>query len=297
MLTMVPAAATASLFNDAAVTITTREYELFRQLVLDASGIGLGDAKRELLVARLSRRVRELRLSSFGEYYERVTSDRTGAELVLLLDRVTTNETSFFRERSHFDLLATDIFPRWRAEAAAGDRPRRVRAWSAACSTGQEPYSIAMMMLEHLPPEEGWELEVIGTDLSTRALELAQAATWPIARAEEIPSDMLRRHMLRGTGSQLGRFRATPALRKLVRFQRVNLVDPPYEVTGQFDLVFCRNVMIYFTPAGRAAVVEQLANRLTPNGYLFVGHAESLQTSRDRLRTIVPTVYARSTGA
>lgn len=292
MLTAATAATTSPV--DAAVTITTREYEQFRQLVLAASGIGLGDAKRELLVARLSRRVRELGLASFGAYYDHVVADRSGEELVRLLDRITTNETSFFRERSHFDLLATDVFPRWRAEAAAGGRARKVRAWSAACSTGQEPYSIAMLMLEHLPPEDGWDLEVLGTDLSTRALQVARSATWPIARAEEIPAPLLRRHMLRGTGAQVGRFRAAPALRRLVRFQRLNLMDPPYEVAGEFDLVFCRNVMIYFTPAGRAAVVEQLANRLAADGYLFVGHAESLQTARDRLRTVMPTVYARA---
>ena len=293
MLTCTPPAGGAA---EAAITITAREYERFRQLVLTASGIGLGDAKRELLVARLSRRLRELRLSSFGEYYECVVGDRSGAELVAMLDRLTTNETAFFREPSHFELLCADVVPRWRREAARGDRPRRVRAWSAACSTGQEPYSIAMLMLEHLPREEGWELEVIGTDLSTRALDVAKAATWPIARAEEIPQPLLRRYMLRGTGAQLGRFRATPALRQVVRFQRVNLVEPPYEVVGQFDLVFCRNVMIYFTPAGRAAVVEQLTNRLMPDGYLFVGHAESVQTSRDRLTTVAPTVYARARG-
>ena len=211
-----------------------------------------------------------------------------------LLDLVSTNETSFFREWSHFELLATRVFPAWRAQAAAGRRARRVRAWSAACSTGQEPFSLAMLLREHFAPGEGWELEIVATDISTRVLQQAESAVWPIAKAAEIPTPLLKKYMLRGGGTQAGRMRAGPELRQLVRFQRLNLNEPPYAIDGPFDLIFCRNVLIYFTAEGRAAVVGRLVPLLAPEGHLFLGHAESLQGQPYRMRPVIPTVYTRA---
>jgi len=270
---------------------TPREFQRLVALIHDVAGIALNESKRALVVRRLSGRVRELGLDNFGDYLELVQADDSGAELVRLLDLIATNETHFFREPQHFEFLENRVYPAWRAEADAGRRPRVIRAWSAACSTGQEPYSIAMQLLTHFPADAGWTIEIVATDLSTKALDVARAAEWPIDRATEIPEHHLQRFMLRGVGQRVGRMRASRVLRDAVRFGRLNLHDERYDVPGVFDLVFCRNVLIYFAPEGRAAVIDRLADRLAPGGLLFVGHAESLHAHRSRLRAVLPTIY------
>jgi chemotaxis protein methyltransferase CheR len=166
-----------------------------------------------------------------------------------------------------------------------------VRAWSAACSSGEEPFTLAMVLRHHLPAEEGWEVEVTATDLSTRVLDRAKAALWPIERAAEIPTPYRKRWMLRGTRSQEGKMAAVAELRALVRFARVNLNEASYPVPGSFDLLFCRNVLIYFDRASRAPVVDRLLDRVAPGGLFFLGHAESLNGVTIRARAVIPTVY------
>jgi chemotaxis protein methyltransferase CheR len=172
--------------------------------------------------------------------------------------------------------------------------PRRIRAWSAACSTGEEPYSLAMTLLAHFPPSSGWTLEILASDLSTRALGQARAGLWSIDKAREIPERHLKAFMLRGRGPQEGVMKAGPEIRSLLRFQRVNLNQDRYPVAGPFDLVFCRNVLIYFDVASKARVVHRLLDQLAPCGYLFLGHAESLTGLSGRVRSVGPTVYVRA---
>jgi len=269
--------------------ITDAEFALFQALVQNETGIQLPEVKRSLLVGRLARRVRELRLRTFGEYYRRVTVDGDTAERMNLFDRIATNETHFFREPRHFEYLERQIVPTWLAQAEA--RRRRVRVWSAACSTGEEPYSLAMTLLAAL---KGWQIDILASDLSTHALRRAESAMWPIDKAHEIPERHLKAFMLKGTGAYAAFMKAGPELRELVRFRRVNLHDDRTDADGPFDLVFCRNVLIYFSPEGRARVVEKLSNSLAPDGYLFVGHAETLSGINNRLRAVEPTVYAFS---
>jgi len=171
-----------------------------------------------------------------------------------------------------------------------------VRVWSAACSTGEEPYSLAMTLLERLPRSAGWTVEILATDISTRVLERARAAVWPIAKASEIPVGRLKRFMLRGTGPQDGRMRAGPELREVVRFARLNLDADVYPVQGLFDLVFCRNVLIYFRPETKARVLASLGARLAADGCLFLGHAESVTGLSTRLASVGPNVYALDAG-
>ena len=272
---------------------TDAEYALFQRLVHGALGVHLGPSKRPLLVSRLGKRVRELGLASFGDYYRAVVQDAKGEELAHLADLITTNETSFFREIAHFDFVRTVLVPRWRAAADAGQRPRRLRAWSAACSTGQEPYSLAMVLCDALPAEDGWEVEIIGTDLSRPALARAASATWPIEKAGPIPQHYLRRYMLRGTGPRAGEMRAGPTLRAAVQLRWANLVAPAYPVEGSLDLIFCRNVLIYFTPDDRRRVIERLAGMLAPGGHLVLGHAEGARAGTETLRSAGPTTYVR----
>jgi chemotaxis protein methyltransferase CheR len=269
------------------VPMSDREFRGFRDLVYRESGIHIADHKRELLTARLSRRIRTLGMVQFGQYLALV--ERELPERVEMLDRLVTNETRFFREPAQFDFLETQVIPRWRAEAAERGRPRRVRVWSAGCSTGQEPYSIAMTLLAHL---EGWDIEVLATDLSGRALRQAMAGVWPIEKAAEIPEQYLKAFMLRGVRSRSGRMSATEATRAVIRFQRLNLHDELPEL-GAFDLIFCRNVLIYFDLASRTKAVTRILSRLSPAGYLFLGHSESLLSSGLRLRPMAPSVYTR----
>jgi chemotaxis protein methyltransferase CheR len=269
-----------------------REFRRLRQLVYDEAGIHLPDAKRALVESRLARRLRELGLRDYEQYCE-LLADPGGLERVQMLDCITTNETHFFREPKHFELLERQVFPRWAALAAAGAMPRRLRVWSAACSTGEEPYTLAMCLLGAFPPESGWELELFASDLSTRALDRAIEATWPIDKAREIPERHLKRFMLRGFGPQEGKLRCGPELRRLVRFSRVNLNLPPYPLPGQLDAIFCRNVLIYFDAQSRLRVIDQLIDRLSPRGYLFVGHSESLHNVTRRVALVAPSVYVR----
>lgn len=269
------------------VPMSDREFRGFRELVYRECGIHINDHKRELLTARLSRRIRTLGMVRFGQYLELV--EKEGAERVEMLDRLVTNETRFFREPKQFEFLETDVLPRWRAEAEQRLRPRRARVWSAGCSTGQEPYSIAMTLLSQL---EGWDVEVLATDISGRALRQAMAGVWPVEKAVEIPERHLKSYMLRGVRSQGGRMSASEETRAVIRFQRLNLHEELPEL-GAFDLIFCRNVLIYFDVTSRANAVTRILSRLAPAGYLFLGHSESLLSSGRRLRPMAPSVYTR----
>ena len=271
--------------------ISAKEFALFRDLIHRESGIFLSEAKKALVVGRLGRRLRQLGLSSLGDYYRLAEGDEE--ERVRMLDCICTNETHFFREPRQFAFLEQQVFPEWAARAAAGT-PRRIRVWSAACSTGEEPYSLAMTLLAHFPPSSGWTLEILASDLSTRVLDQARAGVWSIEKAREIPERYLKAFMLRGTGPQQGVMKAGLAVRSLLRFQRVNLNLDRYPVSGPFDLVFCRNVLIYFDVASKMRVVNRLLDLLAPGGYLFLGHAESLTGLSDRGRSVGPTVYVRA---
>ena len=272
--------------------ITAKEFALFQDLVHRESGIYLSEAKKALVVNRLGRRLRELGLRSLGAYYS-LLADGDEQERVRMLDCICTNETHFFREPRQFEFLVERIFPEWVARAAAG-MPKRIRAWSAACSTGEEPYSLAMTLLAHFPPSSGWALEILASDLSIRALDQARAGLWSIDKAGEIPERHLKAFMLRGRGEQEGVMKAGPEIRSLLRFQRVNLNMDRYPVAGPFDLVFCRNVLIYFDVASKTRVVHRLLDQLAPGGYLFLGHAESLTGLVERGRSVGPTVYVRA---
>jgi chemotaxis protein methyltransferase CheR len=265
--------------------LTTREFRLFQSLVHSEAGISLSDQKRALLVGRLAPRLRALSLTTFGEYYDAVVADRV--ELVRMIDSICTNETHFFREPKQFAFLENDVLPAWRAEAEEGKRSKQVRVWSAACSSGEEPYSIAMTLAAHLP---GWSIEILASDLSTKVLERAASGIWPMERAPQIPVHYRKAFMLRGSGPQEGRMAARPELSAMIRFARINLSHDTYPTTGRFDLIFCRNVLIYFDAPSKKRVIDRLLDRLEPDGFFFLGHSESLAHT-ERVRQAGPTVY------
>jgi chemotaxis protein methyltransferase CheR len=267
--------------------ISEREFTLFQGLILRDAGIYLAPAKKALLVGRLSKRLRALGLPSFGAYYQRIVEEDDREERMQMLDCIATNETHFFREPRQFEFLEKQVIPVWKERG-----PRVLRVWSAGCSTGEEPYSLAMMLLHHFPPGSGRQIEILATDISTRVLARAEAAVWPLDKASEIPLAYRKAFMLRGTASQEGRMKAAPEIRSLVRFERLNLNDERYAVRGPFHMIFCRNVLIYFQMETKLKVIHRLLDVLAPDGLLFLGHAESLNAVTDRVATVVPTVYA-----
>jgi chemotaxis protein methyltransferase CheR len=269
--------------------LAAEEFSLFQALVLRESGIHLGAKNRAMLISRLWKRLRALELNSFSAYYRRVRADPQ--EMVLMLDCICTNETHFFREPAAFECLRQRVFPEWVAQAEANKRSRKLRVWSAACSTGEEPYSLAMTLLSEFPSSSGWSIDVLGTDLSTKVLARASAGIWPAEKITEVPVDYQRKFLLKGFGPEKGKIKAADELRQIIRFQRMNLTQEPYPVSGPFNLIFCRNVLIYFEWATKIKVVDRLGRFLTPDGYLFLGHAESLHGVADKLQSVAPKVF------
>jgi chemotaxis protein methyltransferase CheR len=265
------------------------EFQLLRDLIQHHSGIYLNDSKKALILGRLRRRLQHFGFGSFGAYYRYVV-DGDGSELVELLDAICTHETHFFRDATQFAYLGQHLIPEWKQHGTSSGH-HTLRVWSAGCSTGEEPYSLAMALLEQLPD---WHIEILATDLSTRALRAAQLGIWPIEKAQEIPGRLLKRYMLEGVRSQEGKMSAGPEIRAVVRFQRINLMELPPVLGPPFDLIFFRNVLIYFDPPTKARVVERLTHHLAPEGYLFVSRAESLNGMTDRLRSVAPAVHAHA---
>ena len=274
--------------------LTKDEFRIFQELVLRESGIHLGKKNRAMLVSRLWKRLRTLDLATFSAYYRLVKNDPT--ELVYMLDCISTNETHFFREPQAFTCLRERIFAEWIAAAEAGQRHRTIRVWSAACSTGEEPYSLAMELLARFPEQAGWKLEVLGTDISTKVLARASAGVFAAEKAVTMPAEHKHQFLLKGHGTDKGKFKVTDELRNIVRFQRLNLNQKAYEVFGSFDLIFCRNVIIYFDWETKLRVINQLGRHLTPHGYLFLGHAESVHGVSERLETVAPKVFRAPDG-
>ena len=274
------------------ILITDQEFRLFQKLIDEQAGIHLTPGKKSLLEARLGKRVFELGLDSFSAYY-RYLLDNSDEELPEMLDRVSTNETHFFRDRRQFDFLSRLVVFDWTAQADAGLRPRHIRVWSAGCSTGEEPYSLAMVLWQFLPPAAGWEIEILATDISNRALDRARQAIWPIEKAKDVPEEFLKRFMLKGTGPQKGKMKAGAEIRSIIRFERLNLSDKIYPVTSLFDIILCRNVLIYFDETRRARVADRLLEHLGPGGFFFVGHAERLTGLTHKILNIFPSIYVR----
>jgi len=255
--------------------ISDELFAKYRELIYREAGIALTDSKKSLLISRVAGRLRELGLASFAEYYRVIEDPAAADERGRLLDRICTNETRFFRDPRQFLYLSDEVFPRLEG-AAARDGRKRVRAWSAACSTGEEPYSLAMALLHRFPRSSGWQIEVVATDLSNKVLAAARQALWPIGKASDIPLHYRKAFMLRGTGSQAGTMKVGPEIRDIVSFSRMNLNDPMYSVSGPFDVIFCRNVLIYFDDAARRTAAENLFENLQPGGFICLGHTESM---------------------
>ncbi len=269
--------------------VEPRVFTKFQKLIYAEAGIWLASTKTALLAGRLARRLRQLNLESLDEYFTLV--EENAAERVYMLDAITTNETHFFREPKHFEFLTDRMIPRWQAEAAEKLRPKSLRIWSAGCSSGEEPYSLAMLLLQHFPRGSGWEIEIVATDISTKILEKARAGVYNIAKAHEIPVDLRNAYMFRGCNEQEGLMKVSDELQQLIRFEKLNLNEDRLPLSGTFDAIFCRNVLIYFDAESKKKVVNSIIGHLAPTGLFFIGHAENLHGVTTRVRTLAPTIY------
>ena len=265
-------------------TLTPQEFQQIAQLAHERYGLNIKEGKEELVAGRLLNIIRRLGFSSFNVYYKHVLSEKSGEAITEMIDALTTNHTGFLRERAHFDILQQ------LAKTASGPT---LRVWSAACSTGEEPYTITLSLLD------AWKdlrsaptLQLLATDISTRALRIAQRGVYPLDRARVFPEEWHSRYLLRGTGEWAEWVRMKPEVTRLVEFRRLNLVDP-FSHPHPFHVIFCRNVMMYFDKNTQEGLVNRLADCLEPGGHLFVGHSESLTAIKHPLEYLSPAAYRK----
>jgi chemotaxis protein methyltransferase CheR len=275
------------------LTVTQPLFESFQHLIYGESGIWLGNSKQALLCGRLARRLRAVQVATLAEYHQFVTQPEQYLERLMMIDAITTNETHFFREPKHFEFLAREIVPRWRRRAEQQLRSKTIRLWSAGCSSGEEPYSLAMSLANDLPASEGWDVQILATDISTRMLAKARDGIYSMARSRDIPESLLHRFMLKGIAGQEGRMKASREIQQMVQFARINLSQGPFPIGVPFDLILCRNVLIYFDVNSKRQAVNNLAKCLSHDGLFLIGHAENLSGLCPSVRSLAPTIYCK----
>jgi chemotaxis protein methyltransferase CheR len=275
--------------------LTDLEYHTIADFVHKTSGINLLDGKKELVRARLTKRISHLQMKDFKAYFQYVINDSSGDELIFLLDALATNLTSFWREPQHFDYMAKTFLPELEARRKRpGGHGPRLRIWSAACSSGEEPYTIAMVVLEKSHYfATGGDFRILATDLSTKVLNIAKKGQYGPESVKTIPPVVLGKFLTKSQAEKGGFiYTMKPEVRRLISFRRFNLMDPmPYK--GPMDLIFCRNVMIYFDRETIAELIEKFYNLLEEGGYLFIGHSESLSGLTHKFTYIAPCIYRK----
>jgi len=278
------ASSSAGIF-DSIPALNDREFEKISKLAYEHFGLDLRGGKQGLVAARLGKKLRELGLNSFQHYYDYVKADRSGAALATMVDQLTTNHTSFFREPRHFEFLCKTVFPSLRLRS-------QVHIWSAACSSGEEPYSIAMSLLEESPREAAAKVRIKATDISTRVLETAKLGVYPRMRLQGISEALQQRYLVKERGSSTDSFRFRSDIRSMIDFKHLNLMAALPE--GYVcSVIFCRNIMIYFDKPTQQRLVQRLTGHLEDGGYLFIGHSESLNNISHGLEYVSPATYRK----
>ena len=268
---------------------TDKDFKYLKNLVAEEAGIILSDAKRSMVYCRLAKRLRSLSLHEFSAYCNILKQDDRN-EMVNFVNAITTNLTSFFREKHHFNFLANTLIPYWKRTK---NDTRRIRIWSAGCSTGEEAYSIAITLLDNFPDLKSWDVKILATDLDTNVVSKAKEGVYDTERMEGFPSAMLERWFLKSKNSKVNKVKVSPCLQELITFKQLNLHhDWPFN--GSFDLIFCRNVVIYFNKETQRVLADRYADCLVDNGHLFLGHSESLFNVSDRFESEGNTVYKKT---
>ena len=271
--------------------LSTRDFNRLCGLIYDTAGIRISAEKKTMLELRVKRRLRALDCQSYSAYCERLLDlDPADEEMVHFIDVVTTNKTDFFREPAHFDFLRDPCLGEWCARSGLA---RPMMFWSAACSSGEEPYTLAMILSEYAEAAPGFNFNILATDVSTIVLEKAVAGIYPASVAEPVPVAMKRKYLMRSRDRQSCRVRVVPELRRRIEFRRLNFMDSDYGLTQKVDIIFCRNVLIYFDRTTQERILSRLTRYLHPHGYLFVGHSETLHDMNLPLAPVAPAVYRR----
>jgi chemotaxis protein methyltransferase CheR len=277
------------------VSLTAAEFKKIQQLIYRECGIHLAAGKRVMVEARLRKRLKALGIASFSAYCSFLHSPAgRQAELVPMIDVITTNKTDFFRERAHFDYLVRETLPRLESASGIGvERPCAV--WSAGCSTGEEPYTLAMVLADYSRNHASapWSFSILATDISTRVLEIARTGVYNEDLIAPVPADFKRRYLSRSKDPSKPVVRVVPELRSRVQFRRLNFMDRSFGIAEPLDIIFCRNVIIYFDRDVQEQVVGSIARHLLPGGYLFMGHSETLNGLELPLTPVAATVYRR----
>jgi chemotaxis protein methyltransferase CheR len=275
------------------LTLSRQSFERFAQVITRELGIKMSDAKVPMLQSRLMRRLRVLRLNSLEEYQQYLFhSPHAADEHVHFLDAVTTNKTDFFREPQHFDYLSRTVLPKLQKQYFNG-ASWRFKLWCAGCSSGEEPYTEAMVLSEYAKNNPGFDFDILATDISSRVLDHAKAGIYDVSRIEPVPMPYRRSYLLRSVDASQHSVRIIPELRAKIRFQRLNFMDASYGIREQFDVVFFRNVMIYFDPPTQESVIRKLCRNLKQGGYFFPGHSESLTGLNVPLTAVAPAVFQK----
>ncbi|HNW15413.1 MAG TPA: protein-glutamate O-methyltransferase CheR [bacterium] len=277
-----------SKFEIKKISLSDSEFDKLRELVYKISGISLANTKKELVISRFSKRLKELKLSSFGEYHDLLVSPGGFSEVQNFINSITTNKTDFFRESHHFDFIVSTFIP----QVVASSRPV-VRVWSAACSTGEEPYTIAMVMSKYLVEPYGIPVKILATDIDTNVLKAAARGVYDSHAIGQVPEKYLKKYFLRGKGDSFGLFKVKDDIRSMVTFKQLNFIAPEYPITATFDIIFCRNVIIYFSPETKKQVVGKLFRYLSEGGYIMMGHSETLFNMIEGLVYLKNTVYQK----
>jgi chemotaxis protein methyltransferase CheR len=271
----------AAKYVDREYEFTDAHFQLLRKLVVEHTGIELSDAKRELVYSRLSRRLRDLEIDNFGEYCRYVVE--SDDEITNFINAITTNLTSFFREKHHFEYLKTKLIPKLLKDNYSN---RKVRIWSAGCSTGEESYSIAMIIMDSIPEVDQWDIKILATDIDSNVLAKAKSGIG------NIPAAYKKRWLKHGKGENAGLMKIANEIQKLISFRQLNLMNI-WPMKGSFDIIFCRNVVIYFDKATQGILFNRFADMLKSDGHLFIGHSETLYKVSNRFNLLGKTIYQR----
>ena len=270
-------------------SFTDRDFEKVRNLVKSHTGISLSDAKKDMVYSRLSRRLRILELEKFSDYCSLV-EDGSDAELINFTNAITTNLTAFFREDHHFQYLADTVVPEL---MKSNIKDRRIRVWSAGCSTGEEPYSLAIALKESIPSFDSWDVKILATDLDSDVLQTAKNGVYKSDRIDGLTNTRKRKWFLKGKGDNAGTVRVRPELQDMITFKQLNLLHE-WPTKGPFDFIFCRNVVIYFDKDTQKVLFDRYANVLKSDSHLFIGHSESLFKVSDRFGLLGQTIYKKT---
>ncbi len=269
--------------------LSSQDFARLSNFIYSQYGIKMPEAKHIMLQSRLQKRLRALHIPNFAEYVDFVFSQRGSEEVIHMMDVVSTNKTDFFRENQHFEFLLDNVLP----EIVVDQHQSILKVWSAGCSSGQEPYTIAMVMSEFAQKQRGFDFQILGSDISTIVLEKAVQAIYPEEQAEVIPYDLKKKYLLRSKDRTKPTVRMAPEIRRKVSFSRQNFMDDVYDAPVNFDIIFCRNMLIYFDRATQEKVINKLCRHLRKDGFFFLGHSESVTGIDVPLKQIKPTVFRR----